>query len=711
MEAHGSLQRLVVVLGVTLLFCVTACADSLHTYGRDFSLRIPADPDDSRGWMDDAVIEVPDHLIVSDLDVRINLTHTCVFDLQLFVESPVSTKICLNMYHADKEFFKGEDYTNTIFDDEAELSIQEAEPPFTGRFRPREPYKLSEFDGQDAYGTWRLQIYDQWYADTGTLNRFELMITVPDPPGLSLLAPDGAEVLVAGSTYTVKWSSTGSISEVLIEYSRDAGSNWTAVDPPNTGNSGSYDWQVPVVDSSECLVRISDADNPSISDTSDAPFTIEDHAIIVPTATTDPASNVRTTTARLKGVIEDDGGEACEYRFRYRQSGGSYIYTSWTGSKTTGQSFSEDIAGLTPGSLYYFNAQARNSGGESNSASERSFATLQPFSGSGSGTQEDPYAVTDVYQLQEMNNGLDYYYKLGDDIDASDTSQWNGGTGFVPIGNSSDNFTGNLDGQGRRIVGLYINRGHDLHVGLFGYTDSVSEIKNVTLLDVDVTGMDYVGALVGTNRGKIHNCYSAGKVNGGSGHSGEIGGLVGRNYHYAAEIINCCSTANVTGSYCLGGLVGKNWHGAIVTCYSVGPVSGSGQDVGGLVGSSTDVCTDCFWDIETSGQDASACGAPKTTAQMQTAATFVDAGWDFAEIWTICEHTNYPKFVWQLPAGDFLCPDGVDLADYAFLAEHWMADSCDTPNGYCHSTDLDQSGIVSFDDLEVFVDNWLAVGE
>ncbi|GAI58758.1 unnamed protein product, partial [marine sediment metagenome] len=71
----------------------------------------------------------------------------------------------------------------------------------------------------------------------------------------------------------------------------------------------------------------------------------------------------------------DDGGEACEYRFRYKKSGGEYSYTTWTGAKTTGQTFYEDLSGLDTRSLYHFNAQAKNSAGESAWGGELSFTT------------------------------------------------------------------------------------------------------------------------------------------------------------------------------------------------------------------------------------------------------------------------------------------------------------------------------------------------
>jgi len=183
MDARSKVQWIVAVL-VVVVVSFPVFAGTVYTYGGAFDLPIPkldsGDPDISKGWMDDAVVEITDHFIVSDLDVRISITHTNVFDLQIFLQSPAGTRICLNMYDF-REFFEGANYTQTVFDDEAELSIKQAEAPFTGRFRPIEPYKLSEFGGEDLYGPWRLQIYDAWDWDTGTLDSFELVIITPEP--------------------------------------------------------------------------------------------------------------------------------------------------------------------------------------------------------------------------------------------------------------------------------------------------------------------------------------------------------------------------------------------------------------------------------------------------------------------------------------------------------------------------------------------------
>ena len=187
MDAHSSLKSIISLFFV-LVSCSTAVfAGPTFIYGGDFDLPI-LDKQASGNLMTEAIIKVPDHLTIYDLDVGINLIHTNVFDLQIFVQSPLGTRLCLNMYDFKNEFFKGEDYTQTIFDDEAEDTIEQGTAPFTGRFRPKAGSLLEIFDGEDAYGLWRLQVYDMWYWDTGNLERVEIIVTVCEPTGLSMLA-------------------------------------------------------------------------------------------------------------------------------------------------------------------------------------------------------------------------------------------------------------------------------------------------------------------------------------------------------------------------------------------------------------------------------------------------------------------------------------------------------------------------------------------
>ena len=74
------------------------------------------------------------------------------------------------------------------------------------------------------------------------------------------------------------------------------------------------------------------------------------------------------------------------------------------------------------------------------------------------------------------------------------------------------------------------------------------------------------------------------------------------------------------------------------------------------MGANWGTVTASFWDTRTSGQPTSTGGTGKTTAQMQTAKAFLDAGWDFvgetkngtADIWWILEGKDYPKLWWEL---------------------------------------------------------------
>ena len=76
---------------------------------------------------------------------------------------------------------------STIFDDEAVIPLREGLPPYSGRFLPEED-SLSIFDGRNARGVWTLRIWDGYFANVGTLDRWELHIDhIPEPAGLLYL--------------------------------------------------------------------------------------------------------------------------------------------------------------------------------------------------------------------------------------------------------------------------------------------------------------------------------------------------------------------------------------------------------------------------------------------------------------------------------------------------------------------------------------------
>ncbi len=187
MDAQSSLKWIFSFFLILVDFNTAVFAGPTFIYGEDFDLPI-IERLESGSVMTEAIINVPDHLTIYDLDVGINLTHTNIFDLHIFVQSPDGTRLCLNKYNFKNEFFEGEDYIQTIFDDEAEIPIEQGTAPFTGRFRPKAGSLLEVFDGEDAYGLWRLQIYDMWYWDTGKLERVELIVTISEQATMTLLA-------------------------------------------------------------------------------------------------------------------------------------------------------------------------------------------------------------------------------------------------------------------------------------------------------------------------------------------------------------------------------------------------------------------------------------------------------------------------------------------------------------------------------------------
>jgi hypothetical protein len=99
-------------------------------------------------------------------------------------------------------------------------------------------------------------------------------VVVPETESIVVVDPNGANNLVAGGYATIRWQFTGTVAEALVEFSIDNGETWSSVYPPNSGNTGQYIWLVPLVDSPTCLVRVSNAYRPAISDTSDKVFTI-----------------------------------------------------------------------------------------------------------------------------------------------------------------------------------------------------------------------------------------------------------------------------------------------------------------------------------------------------------------------------------------------------------------------------------------------------
>lgn len=286
----------------------------------------------------------------------------------------------------------------------------------------------------------------------------------------------------------------------------------------------------------------------------------------------------------------------------------------------------------------------------------------------GNGTLSNPYVIHSIEGLNMVRNDLTANYVLGRDLDfnldssyldPSNKGTYTTGTGWQPISTIAVEFEGNFDGQGYSISNLYINRPTEENVGLFGDIWH-SSVKNVSLLNANVTGDNNVGILSGLSEfpKEITNIYTTGTVTGNT----NIGGVIGHIWDFDNSLSRdyvdrLYSNANVTGFRWVGGLVGWSYEVDIKESYFNGFVEASanwddfdGAIVGDL-GVNSIIDNSNYFDTEISTQtighsagaiDASATdnSTGLTSSQMKDNLNYT--GWDFSSIWELGQD-GYPQ--------------------------------------------------------------------
>jgi filamentous hemagglutinin family protein len=279
-------------------------------------------------------------------------------------------------------------------------------------------------------------------------------------------------------------------------------------------------------------------------------------------------------------ITSTGGGAVTLYADNTGTGTGTVAFTAGDKVSTSGGTGPATVA------IYY------NPTGSSTSVNATKYTAASQTSYSGDvshGTLTTYMLVNTVYDLQNITNnlsGASAVYALGTNIDASVTSGWNSGQGFVPIG-AGHTFLGTLNGQGYSISNLFIDQTSTTYVGLFGIAQGT--ITDFNLVNANITGGAFpaiTGGVAAENFGTISLVTISGSVSGG----GEgVGGLVGINFAGAGDLItetSSSATVKDTGAsgvnFYTGGLVGEN-SGTISLSFATGPVSGY-SDVGGLVG-------------------------------------------------------------------------------------------------------------------------------
>jgi len=116
-------------------------------------------------------IDIFDTRQILDLNIKFDITHEFDQDLKISLIGPDNTTIVL----VNSRGSNGQNFTNTILNDEAANSITTASAPFTGTFRPEQ--NLGAFDGKVAAGRWTIVVQDQRNLNSGFLNSWSLEFT------------------------------------------------------------------------------------------------------------------------------------------------------------------------------------------------------------------------------------------------------------------------------------------------------------------------------------------------------------------------------------------------------------------------------------------------------------------------------------------------------------------------------------------------------
>ncbi|PZQ23751.1 MAG: proprotein convertase, P [Sphingopyxis macrogoltabida] len=120
--------------------------------------------------------------IVGDVDIGILATHSWRGDLRITLQSPAGTRV--QLVNGDTGSISGDNFNVRLDDDAAALVNSDGNtanhatsaPPYQNQFRPNTG--LSAFNGENAAGTWRLEICDQYpAADNGNFVRADLYLT------------------------------------------------------------------------------------------------------------------------------------------------------------------------------------------------------------------------------------------------------------------------------------------------------------------------------------------------------------------------------------------------------------------------------------------------------------------------------------------------------------------------------------------------------
>ncbi len=183
---------------------------------------------------------------------------------------------------------------------------------------------------------------------------------------LTVTSPNGGEAWYLDESKNITWTSQYVTGNVKIEISRDGGSSWTTI-ASSVANDGSYAWTVAAPTSTACRVRITSLSYASVSDTSNANFTIADNTAPTPNPMTWAKEPYETSTSAISMVATSatDPTAPINYWFKFTDSP-----TGGTGGTSSAWITSTNYADtdLETNHQYGYQVYARDGSGNSTSA-------------------------------------------------------------------------------------------------------------------------------------------------------------------------------------------------------------------------------------------------------------------------------------------------------------------------------------------------------
>ncbi len=202
--------------------------------------------------------------------------------------------------------------------------------------------------------------------------------------------------------------------------------------------------------------------------------------------------------------------------------------------------------------------------------------SAQTGASGGTGTNYDPYRISEAADLDAVRDNLGACYIMISDVDLSSYADWE------PIGECYNSFpaddapfVGRFIGDGHKVTGMTSSQG-----GLFGANEGL--ISGIVIENASVTPQDTdkpFGAVVGTNEGVIESCMNKADFNISSD---KAGGIVGLNYCLISKCANHGNIMAAVSSDETGGIAGEN-RGNITESYNCGKIVG--YEAGGIAGS------------------------------------------------------------------------------------------------------------------------------